>query len=73
MLLSSAVSGSVDLMSLDTGSWARAVCLPILLFGDFVAASQSLYKMLKVKCQWIFLFFLYFDFVLFVDSEGKLQ
>jgi hypothetical protein len=54
MLLSSAVSGSVDLLSLDTGSTSPAVCLSILLFGDFVAASQPLYKTLKVTCTGFF-------------------
>jgi hypothetical protein len=73
MLLSSAVSGSVDLLSLDMGSVSPSCMSPNSFVWRFFAASQSLYMMLKVKCRWIFLFCCTSNFVLFVDSEGKLQ
>lgn len=48
MLLSSAASESVDLVSLDTGSMGPELYVNSFVWRSFFAASRSLHEMLKL-------------------------
>lgn len=74
MLLSSAASESVDLVSLDTGSMGPELyvnqffCLEILFFCCFSIFTRDV----KVACSDFFLL-MCFHFVLLVHNGGKLH